>query len=275
MLAQKMLVQQGTRDWLQLRVKTNGFPGHLSDNFKRQSILDCFFPAGSPNERSVAVHQHGDRVCAGRVVARIAGSAGVGDGRLVIEAIDLVVWLAVKARHGISSGVGRRRAFPTRLRYPGCQDRSVPGDLTAMIFDASHALRFINETRAATGLPSLTELPFTGAVRVDERGCLLARALQAEIGGSADQGFSGHFVVRLGDQVLARAVARRTGQPCNDRAEVLLPEPLARLAVAFDRGEVDRRDARYAAPGQLSFDDLDTAKRLIFSQPILKRAGGL
>ena len=128
-----------------------------------------------------------------------------------------------------------------------------------MTFDASHALRFINRARAATGLPALTELPFTGAVRVDERACLLARALQAEVGGSADPRFRDHFVVRLGDQALARAVASRTGQPCNDRAEVLLPEPLARLAVAFDRGQVERRGARYVALGQLSFDDLETA----------------
>jgi hypothetical protein len=128
-----------------------------------------------------------------------------------------------------------------------------------MIFDGSHALRFINRARAATGLPALTELPFTGAVRMDERGCLLARALQAEVGGSADPRFSDHFVVRLGDHALARAVAGRTGQPCNDRAEVLLPEPLARLAVAFDRGQVKRIGARYVAPGQLSFDDLEIA----------------
>ena len=128
-----------------------------------------------------------------------------------------------------------------------------------MTFDASHALRFINRARAATGLPALTELPFTGAVRVDERACLLARALQAEVGGSVDPRFRDHFVVRLGDQALARAVASRTGQPCNDHAEVLLPEPLARLVVAFDRGQVERRDARYVAPGQLSFDDLETA----------------
>ena len=128
-----------------------------------------------------------------------------------------------------------------------------------MTFDASHALRFINRARAATGLPALTELPFTGAVRVDERACLLARALQAEVGGSADPRFTDHFVVRLGDQTLARAVASRTGQPCNDHAEVLLPEPLARLAVAFDRGQVERRAARYVPLGQLSFDDLETA----------------
>ena len=128
-----------------------------------------------------------------------------------------------------------------------------------MTFDASHALRFINRARAATGLPALTELPFTGAVRVDERACLLARALQAEVGGSADPRFRDHFVVRLGDQALARAVASRTGQPCNDHAEVLLPEPLARLAVAFDRGQVERRAARYVPLGQLSFDDLETA----------------
>ena len=128
-----------------------------------------------------------------------------------------------------------------------------------MTFDASHALRFINRARAATGLPALSELPFTGAVRVDERACLLARALQAEVGGSADPRFRDGFVVRLGDWALARAVASRTGQPCNDRAEVLLPDPLARLAVAFDRGQVERRGARYVAPGQLSFDDLETA----------------
>ena len=128
-----------------------------------------------------------------------------------------------------------------------------------MTFDASHALRFINRARAAAGLPALSELPFTGAVRVDERACLLARALQAEVGGSADPRFRDHFVVRLGDQALARAVASRTGQPCNDHAEVLLPEPLARLAVAFDRGQLERRAARYVPLGQLSFDDLETA----------------
>jgi len=128
-----------------------------------------------------------------------------------------------------------------------------------MTFDASYALRFINRARAASGLPALTELPFTGAVRVDERACVLARALQAEVGGSADPRFKDHFVVRLADQPLALAVAGRTGQPCNDRAEVLLPEPLARLAVAFDRGQVGRRDARYVTLGQLSFEDLETA----------------
>jgi hypothetical protein len=127
-----------------------------------------------------------------------------------------------------------------------------------MIFDASHALRFINRARAAIGLPALTELSFTGAVRVDERACLLARALQAEVGGSTDPRFSDHLVVRLGTQALARAVATRTGQPCNNRAEVPLPEPLALLAVAFDRGRVQRRGARYVPPGQLSFDDLVT-----------------
>ena len=125
-----------------------------------------------------------------------------------------------------------------------------------MTFDGSHALRFINQARAATGLPALTELPFTGAVRVDERACLLARALQAEVGGSADPRFSDHLVMRLGNQTLARAIASRTGQPCNDRAEVLLPDPLARLAVAFDRGQVKPRGATYVAPGQLSSDDL-------------------
>ena len=128
-----------------------------------------------------------------------------------------------------------------------------------MTFDASHALRFINRAREATGLPVLTELPFSGAVRVDERACLLARALQAEVGGSADPRFKDHFVVRLNDHAYARAVASRTGQPCNNHAEVLLPEPLARLAVAFDRGQVERRGARYVPLGQLSFDDLETA----------------
>ena len=128
-----------------------------------------------------------------------------------------------------------------------------------MIFDASHALLFINRARAAIGLAALTELPFNGAVRLDERACVLARALQAEVGGSADPRFSDHFVVRLGDQKLAQAVASRTGQPCNDHAEVLLPEPLARLAVAFDRGQVERRGARYVPLGQLYFDDLETA----------------
>jgi hypothetical protein len=128
-----------------------------------------------------------------------------------------------------------------------------------MTFDASHALRFINRARAATGLPALTALPFSGAVQLDERACLLARALHAEVGGSADPRFRHHFVMRLSDHAQARAVASRTGQPCNDRAEVLLPEPLTRLVVAFDRGQVERRDARYVAHGQLSLDDLGIA----------------
>jgi hypothetical protein len=129
-----------------------------------------------------------------------------------------------------------------------------------MIFDASHALRFINRARAAIGLPALTELSFTGAVRVDERACLLARALEAEVGGSADPRFSDHLVMRLGDQALARAVAAWTGQPCNDRGEVPLPEALSRLAAAFDCGRVERRGARYVPAGQLSFDDLCSAE---------------
>jgi hypothetical protein len=125
-----------------------------------------------------------------------------------------------------------------------------------MTFDASHALRFINRARAASGLPALAELPFAGSVRVDERACVLARALQGEIGGSADPGWSERFVVRLGDQTRARAVAGLVGQPYNDRGEVLLPEPLVRLAVGFDRGLLGRRAATYVAPGQMSFDDL-------------------
>jgi hypothetical protein len=95
---------------------------------------------------------------------------------------------------------------------------------------------------------------------VDERACVLARALDGEVGGSSDPAWSESFVVRLGDPARARAVAGAVGQPCNEHGEVLLPEPLVRLAVAFDRGVIRQRSARYVAPGQLSlFDDLDAA----------------
>jgi hypothetical protein len=129
-----------------------------------------------------------------------------------------------------------------------------------MTFDASHALRFVNKARAASGLPALAELPFAGAARVDERACVLARALHAEIGGSADPAWNERFVVRLGDRARARAVAAAVGQSCNDRGEVLLPEPLVRLAVGFDRGLLGSRSARYVAPGQLSFDELELTR---------------
>jgi hypothetical protein len=125
-----------------------------------------------------------------------------------------------------------------------------------MTFDASHALRFVNRARAARGLPALAELPFAGAVRVDERACVLARALRAEVGGSDHPAWNGRFVMRVGDRADARRIATATGQPCNARGEVLLPDSLARLAVGFDRGSFGRRGARYVAPGQLCFEDL-------------------
>jgi hypothetical protein len=148
---------------------------------------------------------------------------------------------------------GRRNL--TRNATPR-QDRSGGADRRAMTFDASHALRFVNRARAAGGLPALAELPFAGAVRVDERACVLARALRADVGGSDDPAWDGRFVVRLGDPAHARRIAAATGQPCNVRGEVLLPDSLARLAVGFDRGSVGRRGARYVSPGQLSFEDL-------------------
>src|SRR4029077_12412806 len=54
-----MLVQQGTGDWLYLRVEFNGFQGHFSDDFKSQSILDRFFSTWSPHKWPVAMHKHG------------------------------------------------------------------------------------------------------------------------------------------------------------------------------------------------------------------------
>ena len=66
----------------------------------------------------VAVDQDGDRARAGRGVAGIAGGAGVGDERLVVEAIEFVVWLAFKARHGIRSGGRRQVCVPDTRTLP-------------------------------------------------------------------------------------------------------------------------------------------------------------
>ena len=63
MLTQKMLVQQGTGDWLYLRVEFNGFQGHFSDDFKSQSILDRSFSIWSPHEWPVAMHEDSTNLC--------------------------------------------------------------------------------------------------------------------------------------------------------------------------------------------------------------------
>ncbi len=124
-----------------------------------------------------------------------------------------------------------------------------------MTFDATHILRFVNQARTAIGLRALDELSFLGAEPVSERGCVLARALLGEVGGSEHPAWDGAFVLRLADPALAEAIAAATGQPCH-AAEVMLPDELANLAVGFDHGSIGARDGRYLHVGQLCFDDL-------------------
>jgi len=124
-----------------------------------------------------------------------------------------------------------------------------------MTFDATHTLRFVNQARTAIGLRALDELSFLGAEPVTERGCVLARALLGEVGGSEHPAWDGAFVLRLADPALAEAIAAATGQPYH-AAEVMLPDELANLAVGFDHGSIGARDGRYLPAGQLCFDDL-------------------
>jgi len=124
-----------------------------------------------------------------------------------------------------------------------------------MTFDASHTLRFVNTARAAMAMPILEVLPFAGTHRVDERGCVLARALHCEVGTGLGLRWRHEFVLRFADPDLAAAVGAATGQPCQDR-EVLAPVELANLATGFDNGWITARDAWYAHAGQLCFEDL-------------------
>src|SRR4051794_27211224 len=125
-----------------------------------------------------------------------------------------------------------------------------------MSFDATYVLRFVNRARAAMGLDGLTELPFAGAVRADERACVLGRALGYEVGGSDDSAWDGQFVMRLPDRELAEAVAAATGQAFNSLGEVLLPDAITNLAVGFDHAWINASDARYLPQGQMCFEDL-------------------
>lgn len=124
-----------------------------------------------------------------------------------------------------------------------------------MTFDASHTLRFVNRARAAMALAALDALPFADARRLDERGCVLARALHCEVGTGLGLRWRHELVLRFADPDLAAAVGAATGQPCED-CEVQAPQELANLATGFDNGWITARDAWYAPPGQLSFEDL-------------------
>lgn len=130
-------------------------------------------------------------------------------------------------------------------------------DPSRMTFDATHTLRFVNTARAAMGLAPLDLLPFLAAERVSERSCVLALALQAEVGGSADPVWDDYFVVRFPHMELAEAVGHATGQPFNGLGEVLLPEELANLAVGFDSGWITAANTHYLSRGQMCFEDLE------------------
>lgn len=81
-----------------------------------------------------------------------------------------------------------------------------------------------------------------GADPDDERGCILAQAMQCGVGGSTDPqwGADGRWVMRFGDLWTARTVGVVTGQSwLADPLEVVLPSELVDFAVSFSVGEVE------------------------------------
>jgi hypothetical protein len=76
----------------------------------------------------------------------------------------------------------------------------------------------------------------------DERGCILAQAMECAVGGSTDPAWAanGAWVMRFDNRGTARTVAVVTGQSwVPDCLEVALPDELVDFAVSFILGEVE------------------------------------
>jgi hypothetical protein len=106
-------------------------------------------------------------------------------------------------------------------------------------------LAFINRVRGVQELAPLPWLVMLGTDPGDERGCILAQAMECAIGGSTDPDWAaeGRWVLRFSDRWTARTVAIVTGQPWRPvRLEVELPQELVDFAVSFSVGEVEQDD---------------------------------
>lgn len=104
-------------------------------------------------------------------------------------------------------------------------------------------LAFLNRVRAVQELDPLAWLVMLDADPDDERGCILALAMECAVGSSTDPewGADGRWVMRFDDCWTARTVAVVTGQTwVPDCLEVALPNELVDFAVSLSLGEVEQ-----------------------------------
>lgn len=104
-------------------------------------------------------------------------------------------------------------------------------------------LTFLNRVRAVQELDPLAWLVMLDADPDDERGGILAQAMECAVGGSTEPEWAAddRWVMRFDDRWTARTVAVVTGQPwLPESLEVALPDELVDFAVSFSLGEVEQ-----------------------------------
>jgi hypothetical protein len=115
-------------------------------------------------------------------------------------------------------------------------------DTTLMTDQGTQLLAAVNRVRAVQELEPLRCLTMLGAAVREEDGCVLAHAMQCEMGGASDPAWEadGRWVLRFRDCWTARIVALELGREWEpEHFEVQAPELLVDFAVAFELGEVE------------------------------------
>jgi hypothetical protein len=128
-------------------------------------------------------------------------------------------------------------------------ERTEDGDLVTApptVLDPSAVLEEVNLIRAVLGLEALVAVPIRGAEPSDPDHCVLARALDCHVDGSA------LWLPTIAEADLVREALATTG----DETLVHLTPQLREVVAKFDEGELEPGDLRVVIPGQLSFPGL-------------------
>lgn len=124
-----------------------------------------------------------------------------------------------------------------------------PNADTAFIADhGTQLLRFINQVRGVQELGSLRYLNLLGTDPFDEQNCVLAQALNCEVGGSANSTWdaAARWVMRFDDLWTTRTVGIVTEQEwLPDAFEVRLPDVLVDFAVSAQHHLIETDDQGY------------------------------
>lgn len=132
---------------------------------------------------------------------------------------------------------------PTKVALPNA-------DTTSIADHGTRLLRFINQVRGVHELGMLRCLNLLGTDPFDEQRCVLAQALNCEVGGSANPTWdaAAHWVMRFDDLWTARTVGIVTEQEwLPDVFEVRLAERLVDFAVSAHHDLIETDDLGFVS----------------------------